>query len=110
MATRTEFVLTPATAVRPSPCPTCGRKLNSARGLTDKRTPTAGDMTICTRCGGVAKFVASAVHGVVLRALSDEERALVDADPRLSLVRHAIRTREAAQQPAVRPHRYRGRA
>jgi hypothetical protein len=76
----------------PVACLSCGNMLDSAAGIDGAITPSAGDLSICLRCGHMAKFVDSNT----IRQLTGTELIEVCADPgiaRMQRVRAAFMER-----------------
>jgi len=52
-----------------SPCPNCGKELNSACGLDSEDGPSPGDFTVCIGCGYILAFT----EDLGVRELTGEE-------------------------------------
>lgn len=79
--------------VKPSACPECGKRNDSARyvqgGGRKRRGPEPGDVTICFGCAGILEFD----EDLNLVTAEAETRAAVAADPVNAHVRQLILNR-----------------
>lgn len=57
-----------------SPCPNCGKVLDTATHPTEDVSPTPGDLTMCIQCGEFFSFGA----GLELRPLDEDTIAQCD--------------------------------
>lgn len=60
-------------------CPRCGVEVDRARNYAGKKQPTAGDVGVCMRCGGIHVFD----NRKSVRLPTKEELRRLQADPRL---------------------------
>lgn len=44
------------THLDPTPCPSCGKKLDAATAVSEAARPKDGDLTVCFYCGSILVF------------------------------------------------------
>jgi len=71
----------------PTTCPSCQHVIDGAGRVTGDSRPEAGDFTVCVYCASVAVFTET----LMLRTLTDEERAIAETEPDLNEMVRLIR-------------------
>ena len=67
-------------------CSSCGYAVNAASNLTnDKKKPTAGDVSVCLRCGHLMAFN----NDMTLRELTSDEMYKIAGDKRILAIQEA---------------------
>lgn len=77
-------------------CPACGHKFDAATGISDDHTPpSAGDVSICIKCGALGIFNAD----LSVRAPTHKEKMEASLLPELIQSQIWIRGRQFQKQP-----------
>lgn len=75
-------------------CPHCGAQHDQAASVGARARPKPGDVSICVKCAGVAIFT---TDGAGARKATKEERAEIEADPRVRASLDVLRGMKAAR-------------
>ena len=67
-------------------CLACGELIDIATHL-EKAPPESGDISFCLMCGNIARFA----DDLTLRKLTDDERTVIESDPRVIVMRKVHR-------------------
>jgi hypothetical protein len=73
------------TRTGPNLCPSCGKLVDAATGVSNQRRPTPGSIIICISCGHLAAYD----DQLKIRPLTDEEVIGVAGDERIITLQKA---------------------
>jgi hypothetical protein len=74
------------TRLEPSPCPNCGKKLDSALDTEGDSAPSPGDITICFGCHHLMAFA----DDMTFRELTPDEMIEVAGEPAILRAMEAL--------------------
>lgn len=75
----------PHLRVKESKCTACGMKADGATCIEGNHAPSAGDVTVCVKCGHIMAFDTD----LMLRELTNKEMIEIAGDPSILLIQNA---------------------